>query len=410
MKRVGRGKPKSPPDPHQTRLPLLDLFSGIGGLSIALSSVCRTVAYCESSPPAQAVLQRNMAAGRLATAPVFDDVTKLRARDLPTPPVVITAGFPCQDASLASPFSAQGIQGERTGLVSHVFRLARELSGSLKIIFLENVPNFQYTGMDQVIASLHKLGFRVAYGIFAASSVGAAHQRRRWFCFAVKAGYEPHLRTHLSGEAVDWSERVPRFRPRTPATNIDMLVRCSLLGNAVVPTCAAHAYAMLSSELKHRATSPPATSPATSPPVTSPPATSPPATSPPATSPPATSPPAKGQAVCVKDTPTRPPKHVTIEIDCADGGAKCGTLVMHAWGTPLATRWRQRRTLASKWRLGELINQLYYDRASQRYLRRHMGYKGDTADTDLHFVINPTWVEHLMGYPTGWTAPGPHRV
>jgi hypothetical protein len=53
--------------------------------------------------------------------------------------------------------------------------------------------------------------------------------------------------------------------------------------------------------------------------------------------------------------------------------------------------------------LQELVNQLFYDRRSKDYLRRRMGYKGAIADAGKHFDVNPTWVEHLMGYPTGWT-------
>jgi site-specific DNA-cytosine methylase len=345
------------------KLPLLDLFSGVGGMSLALSGVCRTVAYCDSSPAARAVLRHNMAAGRLARGPIFDDVTTLAARELPTPPAVLTAGFPCQDASLARARTALGIQGERTGLVRHVFRLARELAPSLQVIFLENVPNFQHKGMDETVASLRELGFRVAWGIFAASSVGAAHQRRRWYCLAVKPKAQMR-RPSIQSMTADWSERVPRFRRMTPASRRDMLWRCSLLGNAVVPQCAAHACALLLEGLRQTL----------------------------------------NPTAQVNDMHLYAPLPLTVVMDCADGGGDCGTLVRHSWNTPLANVGRLRGLNGDVRRTGELINQLFYDRSSKQFLRRRMGYKGAAANAGQHFVINPTWMEHLMGYPTGWTG------
>jgi hypothetical protein len=376
--------------------PLLDLFSGVGGLSLALGGVFRTVAYCDSSPAAQAVLKNNMAAGRLDRGPVFGDVATLTARDLPTPPVALTAGFPCQDASLASPVAAVGIKGERTGLVRHVLRLARELSGSLKIIFLENVPNFINTGMDQVVSALHRLGFRVAYGTFSASSVGASHQRRRWFCLAVKPGYERRLGAPpAASTTADFSERVPRFRKRTVTARRGMLRRCSLLGNAVVPQCAAHAYARLLQGLKGAARG--AAGGAAGGPA------GPHGGGPHLSGMQGAVVVGKGAVVVVQDTPLRSPRPLTVVIDCADGGGDCGTVVRHSWNTPMANVGRLRSLGGSKRRVDELVNQVFYDRVSQQYLRRRMGYTGAIARAEEHYIINPTWVEHLMGYPTDWT-------
>ena len=41
----------------------LDLFSGIGGLSLALKGLCEPLCYCEIEPAAQAVLQDQMRRG-----------------------------------------------------------------------------------------------------------------------------------------------------------------------------------------------------------------------------------------------------------------------------------------------------------------------------------------------------------
>jgi len=55
----------------------LDLFSGIGGNSIALRDYVRTIAYCEADRHAQAVLLSRMVDGSLRPAPIWDDVTSL---------------------------------------------------------------------------------------------------------------------------------------------------------------------------------------------------------------------------------------------------------------------------------------------------------------------------------------------
>ncbi len=59
-------------------LPVLDVFSGIGGFSLALKGVGHTVAYCECLPSARAVLMHNMSVGRLDEAPIYHDVQTMR--------------------------------------------------------------------------------------------------------------------------------------------------------------------------------------------------------------------------------------------------------------------------------------------------------------------------------------------
>ena len=66
------------------RLNGLDLFSGIGGLSIALKPWVRTVAYCERDRYAQAVLLSRMHSNDIDRAPIWDDVTSLRGAMLPS--------------------------------------------------------------------------------------------------------------------------------------------------------------------------------------------------------------------------------------------------------------------------------------------------------------------------------------
>src|ERR1041385_2314657 len=55
----------------------LDIFSGIGGLTLALGEWVRPIAYCERDRWAQASLLSLQGRGLLPAAPIWDDVTTL---------------------------------------------------------------------------------------------------------------------------------------------------------------------------------------------------------------------------------------------------------------------------------------------------------------------------------------------
>ena len=81
------------------RLSMLDLFSGLGGFSYALHSLCKTVAYCECDKYAIACLTGAIHQGLIDAAPIFTDVRTLDPTIIPGRLDVITAGFPCTDLS-----------------------------------------------------------------------------------------------------------------------------------------------------------------------------------------------------------------------------------------------------------------------------------------------------------------------
>jgi DNA (cytosine-5)-methyltransferase 1 len=79
----------------------LDLFSGIGGIALALAPWMETKGYCEIEPYCQKLLTQHMGDGLLDTAPIYTDVTKLRGKDIGDTIDIISGGFPCQDISVA---------------------------------------------------------------------------------------------------------------------------------------------------------------------------------------------------------------------------------------------------------------------------------------------------------------------
>ena len=235
----------------------LDLFSGIGGLSIALKPWVRTVAYCERDRYAQAVLLSRITSGELDRAPIWDDVTSLRGAMLPSIDIIF-GGFPCQDISVAG--NGAGLDGERSGLFFEVIRLTRDIRPAF--VFLENVPAIHHRGLERVLMEFTQIGYDCRWTIISAGELGAPHLRERWWLLAYSNSERLQVsRTELSakskgqprtGYAAEcilqrqvWSQSPSELcrvddgiRPKTHR------LRC--LGNAVVPIQAREAFKLLS--------------------------------------------------------------------------------------------------------------------------------------------------------------------
>lgn len=227
----------------------LDLFSGIGGLTLALSEWVRPVAYCEIERYAAAVLFSRMSDGLIPTAPIFPDITKLTGKILPDIDIIY-GGFPCQDVSTAG--LRKGLDGERTGLFREAVRLVRECKP--QFVFLENVPGIRRY-VSSVRSELEAIGYNCRDGFLAASEVGANHNRNRWWLLA----YTKRKRL----EAVERNEASPppisHYRlilPTLSKEDIDSNIRendgvripvdrIKGLGNAVVPIQAKEAFKRL---------------------------------------------------------------------------------------------------------------------------------------------------------------------
>lgn len=187
----------------------LSLFTGIGGIDLALSRWVEPICYCESDRYAQLVLFSRMAAGDLRSAPIWDDVRSLQASLLP-PVDIISGGFPCQDISVAG--AGKGLGGSRSGLFFEILRLCGELRPWF--VFLENVPAIAVRGLDRVLLEFVALGYDCRWTTVSAAEVGAPHLRERWFLLARQRG--PSLygdAPHPDGDGVRQQlERMPGRR------------------------------------------------------------------------------------------------------------------------------------------------------------------------------------------------------
>ena len=158
----------------------LDLFSGIGGVTLALSGYIKPIAYCEVDRYSQALLLSRMRTGQLPVAPIWDDVCTLSGRDISCPLDIVTGGFPCQDISSAG--RGAGLDGKRSSLFWQLFRIVAETKPSF--VFLENVPAIRTRGLKEVVRAFTDVGYDCRWTCVSAADVGAPHLRKRWFMLA----------------------------------------------------------------------------------------------------------------------------------------------------------------------------------------------------------------------------------
>jgi DNA (cytosine-5)-methyltransferase 1 len=158
----------------------LDLFSGIGGFSLAAKWVggVETTQFVEINSAVHPVLDQYFA------APIHDDITTFNPLST-TRFDLLTAGFPCQDISAANPNGA-GLDGKLSGLFFEIIRLLR--SHRPGYIILENVPALLSRNggrdMGSVLWHLAECGYDAEWDVLPASIIGANHLRRRLWIVA----------------------------------------------------------------------------------------------------------------------------------------------------------------------------------------------------------------------------------
>ena len=157
----------------QTKLKVLDLFSGIGGFSLGLESTgfFETMAFVEKDEFCQKVLKKNF-----KNIPIEGDIRNVKGEKYRAD--VVTGGFPCQPFSVAG--KRKGTDDDRY-LWDETIRVVRECKPKWFIgENVEGLVNIQ-DGMvlRQVQDDLEKEGFEVQCLIIPASGIGAWHQRKR---------------------------------------------------------------------------------------------------------------------------------------------------------------------------------------------------------------------------------------
>jgi len=161
---------------------VLELFAGIGGLSLGLERAGMTVVgQVEIDPYCRRVLARHW-----PEVPRHDDVRTCLDwwRAEPRPSVELVAGgFPCQPASAAG--HRLGLADERW-LWPHMADVVRVLRPSF--VLVENVPGLFVRGFDAVLGDLAALGYDATWDCVPAAAVGAPHLRDRVWLVAYPDG------------------------------------------------------------------------------------------------------------------------------------------------------------------------------------------------------------------------------
>ncbi|MCT2277268.1 DNA cytosine methyltransferase [Micromonospora chalcea] len=219
-------------------LNVLELFAGIGGLSLGLQRAgMRIVGHVEINAFCRAVLRKHW-----PEVPCHDDVRTATTwwRSKPRPRVdVVAGGYPCQPESLAGP--RRGTDDERW-IWPEMARVIHALRP--RYIIGENVLGHRTRGLRFVLRDLDRLGYTTRAGIVRACEMGAPHPRPRLFVLAhthsqgrpTRRWLEPPRTTPVRTSRWPAEPRVGRVVDGLPG-RVD---RVTALGNAVVPAVAEH--------------------------------------------------------------------------------------------------------------------------------------------------------------------------
>lgn len=187
----------------------LDLFTGIGGFSLAAEAAgFRTIAHAEPDPDASLVLAHHW-----PHVPNLRDVRTIGLHSALGPVDLLTGGVPCQPASLL---------GKRLGsaddrwLWPDTLRIVRELRPRFAVF--ENPPALlsleSGCAFAGILGGLAACGYDVLWGILPAAAVGAGHLRERLCLIAAD--------THRSGWAEGRQGRSAGHRPQQTEQTLQM--------------------------------------------------------------------------------------------------------------------------------------------------------------------------------------------
>ena len=230
----------------------LDLFSGIGGFSLAAKRIWgkahKIVAFCEIDLFCQKVLGKHW-----PKVPIIGDIRNIQGSKY-KPVELVSGGFPCQ------PFSQAGKQGSKEDnryLWPEMLRVIEEARPEW--VVCENVTGIINLALDEVLASLELAGYATEPFNIPACAVNAPHRRERIWIVAY-----PTCRRNTCGYATtqeylqsidnkpktvedflpfpdNWKELAGNTEPLRTNDGIPSRLdkdRCKALGNAIVPQVA----------------------------------------------------------------------------------------------------------------------------------------------------------------------------
>ena len=157
-------------------LKFIDLFAGIGGFHLALSSFDTECVFAsEWDEHAKKVYEDNFG------LQPFGDITQIDEREIPNHDI-ICGGFPCQAFSISG--KQRGFDDSRGTLFFDIARITKHHKP--KLLLLENVYNLEKhdngNTLKVITETLDLLGYNCFYKVLNASHFGIPQIRRRIFC------------------------------------------------------------------------------------------------------------------------------------------------------------------------------------------------------------------------------------
>ena len=162
-----------------TNATYIDLFCGIGGFHLALSSFgAKCIFASDIDAKARDVYRKNF------NIEPYGDITKIKNKDIP-PHDILCAGFPCQPFSISG--NQNGFDDPKGKLFYQIIRIAR--FHKPKILLLENVKNLKTHNDSNTIMEMKKqlnsIGYDVHDQILSASDFGIPQARERLYIVAI---------------------------------------------------------------------------------------------------------------------------------------------------------------------------------------------------------------------------------
>ncbi len=205
---------------------LNSFFTGVGGFDLAFQNIgIDPVFYCENNPFCRSVLKKHW-----PSVANEADICVIDAQSLPIAEIW-TAGFPCQDLSLArTPHGRNGLRGTQSGLFFELLDLVSVHTPP--VVLIENVVGLlnSHKGLDfsTLVQSLTQLGYAVAWRVLNARYFGAPQSRPRVFICAWHGSPANAVRALY--------EDMPAPTPKNPRAGFVEESRCPYTGISVPHT------------------------------------------------------------------------------------------------------------------------------------------------------------------------------
>lgn len=224
----------------------ISLFGGIGGFAIgAQLSGIETILECEIDD-----FNNRFLSDKYPNSIIHDDIKTL----INVPKAnIISAGFPCQNISIAASKNRTGIDGEKSGLWREIPRIAIEAEADY--IILENSSAIRSQGFDTILKEFADIGYDAEWQTLQGFQFGIPQRRRRIYAVL----YPSSIGNRMEEREIftRWNKpKYPTWRDTEPKIYgmadvvPNRIPKHRALGNAVQPLIAHYLFECIKSNIK----------------------------------------------------------------------------------------------------------------------------------------------------------------